>query len=60
MALIVIDVSSGRVREVDRTWEELYGYRSEEVEGKPVADYEERIFVDPAYPEKLRKKAVEE
>lgn len=60
VALIVIDVSSGRVRGVNRTWEELYGYRSEEVEGEPVADYEDRIFVDPEYPERLRKKAVEE
>lgn len=60
VALIVIDVNSGRIHEVNRAWEEIYGYRSEEVEGEPVADYERELFLDPEFPARLRQRVAEE
>lgn len=60
VSLMVVDLSTGQIREVNRAWEELYGYRSEEAEGEQVEDFERAIFLDPGVPDELRRSIAEE
>lgn len=58
VALAVIDFESGRVVEVNRGFEELYGYRASEVMGEPLAEMD--LVLDSERMARLRERVLEQ